>query len=125
MADNTKRAGNKPAKPTPEMFDGPAVSPRPAVDPPAITPADIDRMFAVADAATVEPATVAESVAEPVAQPLAVNIETTNEFRAPTRGAIVAHDGSVSANISSIKLSNSDGTKPLPLSDWLLSISLI
>jgi hypothetical protein len=51
-------------------------------------------MFAVADAATVEPATVAESVAEPVAQPLPVTIETTNEFRAPTRGAIVAHDGS-------------------------------
>jgi hypothetical protein len=83
MNDNAKRAGNKPAKPSPDMFTESAVQPRPTI---------------VADAPTA-PEPVAVDDIETAAQPavdVPVTIETTNEFRAPpaARGAIVAHDGS-------------------------------
>ncbi len=83
MNDNAKRAGNKPAKPSPDMFTESAVQPRPPI---------------VADAPTA-PEPVAVDDIEIAAQPavdVPVTIETTNEFRAPpaARGAIVAHDGS-------------------------------
>ena len=83
MNDNAKRAGNKPAKPSPDMFTESAVQPRTPI---------------VADAPTA-PETVAVDDIDTAAQPVVdvpVTIETTNEFRAPpaARGAIVAHDGS-------------------------------
>lgn len=78
MNDNAKRAGIKPAKPSPDMFTESPVQPRPMV---AAAPPETDGALSVDDPAPVE----------------RVTIETTNEFRAPLpapeRGAIVAHDG--------------------------------
>jgi hypothetical protein len=87
MAENAKRAGAKPAKPSANMFDGNPVQSRPVVDVP--TDADIERVLS---ASTDQPPTDA-----PAPQPI---IETTAEFASPApviatqpRSLVVSNDG--------------------------------
>lgn len=102
MAENTKRAGTKPAKPSANMFDGNPVQSRPVADMP--TDADIDRILGDSTDAQIDP---------PADSP--VVIDTTNEFKSPApmiatqpRSVVVANDGTnvLSAPDSSPRIIN-------------------